>query len=115
VPCSGLGALRRRPESRWRRGPDDIEQLHGLQLALLSSAIDAAQPGGVIGYVTCSPHRRETTDVVAETISGRSNAEAIPAAELMPIPAGAAAGAFLQLWPHRHGTDAMFAAALKVR
>jgi 16S rRNA (cytosine967-C5)-methyltransferase len=115
VPCSGLGALRRRPESRWRRGPDDIEQLHGLQLALLSSAIDAAQPGGVIGYLTCSPHPRETTDVVAETIGGRGDVDVIPAADLMPVPAGAAAGPFLQLWPHRHGTDAMFAAVLRKR
>jgi 16S rRNA (cytosine967-C5)-methyltransferase len=115
VPCSGLGALRRRPESRWRRGPDDIEQLHDLQLALLSSAIDAAQPGGVIGYVTCSPHRRETTDVVTETLAGRGDVEVIPAADLMSVPAGAATGPFLQLWPHRHCTDAMFAALLRKR
>ena len=64
VPCTGLGALRRRPESRWRRQPGDVEQLHQLQLALLGAAIDSTAPGGVIGYVTCSPHRRETVDVV---------------------------------------------------
>ena len=69
APCSGLGALRRRPESRWRRNPADLEQLHALQLALLASAIDSAAPGGVIGYVTCSPHRRETSDVVSETLA----------------------------------------------
>ena len=113
VPCSGLGALRRRPESRWRRAPDDIEQLHHLQLALLATAIDAAQPGGVIGYVTCSPHRRETTDVVDETLHGRGDVEVVPATGLVPLPSGAVAGRFLQLWPHRHGTDAMFAAFLR--
>jgi 16S rRNA (cytosine967-C5)-methyltransferase len=113
VPCSGLGALRRRPESRWRRAPDDIEHLHHLQLALLASAIDATQPGGIIDYVTCSPHRRETTDVVYETLAGRGDVEVIPAAGLVPLPSGALAGRFLQLWPHRHGTDAMFAALLR--
>jgi 16S rRNA (cytosine967-C5)-methyltransferase len=113
VPCSGLGSLRRRPESRWRRRPEDIEQLHELQLALLASAIDAARPGGVIGYVTCSPHRRETTDVVAETLDGRDDVEVIDVAALLPLPSGAVAGRFLQLWPHRHGTDAMFAAYLR--
>jgi 16S rRNA (cytosine967-C5)-methyltransferase len=69
APCTGLGALRRRPESRWRRQPADVEPLHRLQLALLATAIDSTAPGGVVGYVTCSPHRRETVDVVAETLA----------------------------------------------
>jgi 16S rRNA (cytosine967-C5)-methyltransferase len=113
VPCSGLGALRRRPEARWRRGPADVEQLHELQLGLLSSAIDSAEIGGIIGYVTCSPHRRETTDVVNETLALRTDVEVIPAAQLLPEVPNAALGQYLQLWPHRHGTDAMFAAYLR--
>ena len=113
VPCSGLGALRRRPESRWRRKPADLEQLHSLQMALLSSAIDSAAPGGVIGYLTCSPHRRETSDVLSETLAIRADVEVIPAAELLPEVPNAAVGPYLQLWPHRHGTDAMFAAYLR--
>jgi 16S rRNA (cytosine967-C5)-methyltransferase len=113
VPCSGLGALRRRPESRWRRKPADLEQLHSLQMALLSSAIDSAAPGGVIGYLTCSPHRRETSDVLSETIAIRTDVEVIPAAKLLPEVPNAALGPYLQLWPHRHGTDAMFAAYLR--
>ena len=112
VPCTGLGALRRRPEARWRRQPEEVEQLHGLQLALLASAIDSASPGGVIGYVTCSPHRRETLDVVAETLAARDDVEVIPAAALLPV-AHLAGGDFVQLWPQRHGTDAMFAAYLR--
>ena len=84
VPCTGLGALRRRPESRWRRQAGEVEELHGLQLALLASAIDSARPGGVIGYVTCSPHRRETVDVVTETLASRDDIEVIPAARLLP-------------------------------
>jgi 16S rRNA (cytosine967-C5)-methyltransferase len=112
VPCSGLGALRRRPESRWRRGAADVEQLHGLQLGLLASAIDSAAPGGVIGYLTCSPHRRETIDVLDETLAVRTDVEVIPAAGLLPEVPEADLGPYLQLWPHRHGTDAMFAAYL---
>jgi 16S rRNA (cytosine967-C5)-methyltransferase len=113
VPCSGLGALRRRPESRWRRGPADLEQLHALQLALLASAIDSAVPGGIVGYVTCSPHRRETSDVLNETLAVRADVEVIPAAQLLPEVPAAGLGQYLQLWPHRHGTDAMFAGYLR--
>jgi 16S rRNA (cytosine967-C5)-methyltransferase len=113
VPCSGLGALRRRPESRWRRGSADVEQLHPLQLALLASAIDSTAAGGVVGYVTCSPHRRETTDVLGETLAVRADVEVIPAAQLLPEVPGAAEGPYLQFWPHRHGTDAMFAGYLR--
>jgi 16S rRNA (cytosine967-C5)-methyltransferase len=115
VPCTGLGALRRRPEVRWRRRAEDVEQLHPLQLALLKSALDSATVGGLVGYVTCSPHRRETVDVVAETLSGRSDVELVAAASLFPELSDAAIGPYLQLWPHRHGTDAMFAAYLRRR
>jgi 16S rRNA (cytosine967-C5)-methyltransferase len=113
APCTGLGALRRRPESRWRRDPTDLEQLHSLQLALLASAIDSTARGGVIGYVTCSPHRYETTDVLNETLAVRGDIEVIPAAQLLAEVPDAALGMYLQLWPHRHGTDAMFAAYLR--
>ncbi|MCW2801820.1 MAG: putative rRNA methyltransferase [Propionibacteriaceae bacterium] len=113
VPCSGLGALRRRPDSRWRRETESVEQLHPLQLSLLQTALDAAAPGGLVGYVTCSPHRRETTDVVEEVLAQRDDVTVQPAAELLPELEGAAVGDYLQLWPHRHGTDAMFAAYLR--
>lgn len=115
VPCSGLGALRRRPEARWRREADTIEQLHPLQTDLLQSALDAAAPGGLIAYVTCSPHRRETVDVVDEVLAGRDDVEIVPAADVLPELSDATVGPFLQLWPHRHGTDAMFAAYLRRR
>ena len=69
--------------------------------------------GGVIGYLTCSPHRRETSDVVSETLALRADVEVIPAAQLLPEVPNAGLGPYLQLWPHRHGTDAMFAAYLR--
>ncbi|HET9872131.1 MAG TPA: RsmB/NOP family class I SAM-dependent RNA methyltransferase [Propionibacteriaceae bacterium] len=114
VPCSGLGSLRRRPESRWRRGPESVEELHPLQLALLREALEAAAPGGLVAYVTCSPHRRETTDVIEEVLADRPDVSVQPAATLLPEVVDAERGDFLQLWPHRHGTDAMFAAYLRV-
>ena len=114
APCTGLGALRRRPESRWRRQPDDVAPLHRQQLALLAAAIDSTAPGGVVGYVTCSPHRQETVDVVAATLAARDDVEVVPADGLLPATVeDGTTGDYVQLWPHRHGTDAMFAAYLR--
>ncbi|MCL1838059.1 MAG: rRNA cytosine-C5-methylase [Propionibacteriaceae bacterium] len=111
VPCSGLGALRRRPESRWRRNLADLENLIPLQHDLLASAIKATMPGGVIAYVTCSPHLCETHEVV-DSIDP-SQAELLSASEFLPEVPDCADGSFVQLWPQRHGSDAMFLALLR--
>ena len=118
VPCSGLGALRRRPEARWRRSPADVIALGALQRDLLSAALDAARPGGVVGYVTCSPHLAETQDVVADVLARRSDASVLDApAVLTDVPdiRCGADGRYAQFWPHRHGTDAIFLALLRRR
>jgi 16S rRNA (cytosine967-C5)-methyltransferase len=112
APCSGLGALRRRPEARWRRRPEDLPALTRLQRALLHSAIESVRPGGVVAYVTCSPHPAETLAVVAEAVR-REPVEQIDARPLFPGVPDLGAGPHVQLWPHRHGTDAMFAALLR--
>jgi 16S rRNA (cytosine967-C5)-methyltransferase len=116
VPCSGLGALRRRPEARWRKTPGDVAALGGLQRRLLASALDAARPGGVVAYVTCSPHVGETSDVVTATLAGRADISVLDApGVLAEVPGlGCPADArFAQFWPHRHGTDAIFLALLR--
>ncbi|MDN5804757.1 MAG: rRNA cytosine-C5-methylase [Microlunatus sp.] len=114
VPCTGLGSLRRRPESRWRRRAAEIDQLHALQVVLLRSALEAVTAGGAVAYLTCSPHRRETSEVVSDVLADRADVEVVPAASVLPeLPPDAFAGPYLQLWPHRHGTDAMFAAYLR--
>ncbi len=113
VPCTGLGALRRRPESRWRRQPSDVTPLVQLQTQLLQAAIDSALPGGVVAYVTCSPHPAETHGVLA-TVDPLA-VEVLHASDYLPEVPGAAVGDFVQLWPHRHGTDAMFLALLRRR
>jgi 16S rRNA (cytosine967-C5)-methyltransferase len=116
VPCSGLGALRRRPEARWRRSPADVTALGALQRDLLGAALDAARPGGVVGYVTCSPHVAETRDVVADVVARRSDASVLDAAAVLtdvPDIRCGPDGRYAQFWPHRHGTDAIFLALLR--
>ena len=100
APCSGFGALRRRPESRWRRTPADLDLLVALQQVLLDVALDSVRPGGVVVYATCSPVVAETSDVVRAVLARRGDSDEV--------------GRF-QLWPHREGTDAMFAATLRRR
>jgi 16S rRNA (cytosine967-C5)-methyltransferase len=112
VPCTGLGALRRRPEARWRRRESDLADLVPLQLALLRTAVASLMPGGVVAYVTCSPHRAETEEVVAAVIA-EGGLEVLDAPALLPEVPDAGRGPYLQLWPHRHGTDAMFCAVLR--
>ncbi len=118
VPCSGLGSLRRRPEARWRRRPDDIAALAGLQRGLLTSALDDARPGGVVAYVTCSPHLAETRQVVADVLAARSGIEVLDApAVLDDVPdlrCPEPYSRYAQFWPHRHGTDAIFIALLRL-
>jgi 16S rRNA (cytosine967-C5)-methyltransferase len=138
VPCTGLGALRRRPEARWRRSPDDLAGFAPLQRSLLRQAIEAVRVGGVVAYVTCSPHLAETRAVVDDVLrvlekesaqegAGRDGAEqdgagregTRPAAEpvdargLLPGVPDLGEGPDVQLWPHLHGTDAMYLALLR--
>jgi 16S rRNA (cytosine967-C5)-methyltransferase len=110
APCTGLGALRRRPEARWRRRPDDVPELAALQADLLAAALRLVRPGGVVAYVTCSPHPAETTAVVA-AVGGA--AELLDARVAFPGVDALGPGPTVQLWPHRHGTDAMFCALLR--
>jgi 16S rRNA (cytosine967-C5)-methyltransferase len=114
APCTGLGALRRRPEARWRRQPSDVSGLAKLQRELLASAIALTRPGGVVLYATCSPHLAETVGVVSDALRRRP-VRAIDARPLFAPADDLGDGPYVQLWPHRHGTDAMFAAALEVR
>nr|MDT0656423.1 transcription antitermination factor NusB [Micromonospora sp. DSM 115978] len=115
APCTGLGSLRRRPESRWRRQPSDLPPLTRLQRELLAAGLRAVRPGGVVGYVTCSPHTVETHVTVTEA-SRRCGVpvDFLDARTLLPpgMP-GLGDGPTVQLWPHRHGTDAMFLALLR--
>jgi len=118
APCTGLGALRRRPESRWRKQPTDIPELSKLQRDLFEASWDALLPGGVLGYVTCSPHLSETTALVNWAESKyRDKLELLPANAVLnainPDLGLDTAFRTAQLWPHIHGTDAMFIALFR--
>jgi 16S rRNA (cytosine967-C5)-methyltransferase len=113
APCSGLGALRRRPESRWRRQPEDVIRLQPLQRQLLHRALDAVRPGGVVAYVVCSPHPAETVSVVEAVRRERDDVELIDARQALPGVPDRGDRPWVQLWPHRHGTDGMFLSLLR--
>ncbi|MFF4788120.1 RsmB/NOP family class I SAM-dependent RNA methyltransferase [Streptomyces griseorubiginosus] len=113
VPCTGLGALRRRPEARWRRRPEDLEGFGPLQRELLSTALDSVRVGGVVGYATCSPHLAETRAVVEDVLKQWPSTELIDARPLFPGVPDLGEGPDVQLWPHVHGTDAMYLALLR--
>ncbi|WGD36361.1 transcription antitermination factor NusB [Lysinibacter sp. HNR] len=142
APCTGLGALRRRPEARWRKDPTDIPPLTSLQDALLEAAVTALKPGGLLAYVTCSPHRAETRTVVNGMLKKHPQMTELSAREILqrlapePVDLGVAPpredsrgggkgdssndgkdshgnDLSVQLWPHRHGTDAMFVSLFK--
>jgi 16S rRNA (cytosine967-C5)-methyltransferase len=122
APCTGLGALRRRPEARWRRRPEDLRDLVPLQRALLNRALDLVRPGGIALYATCSPVLAETRDVLGSVLVGRDDTTLGDTPSLLtaraglradvPDCAGPLAGT-AQLWPHRQRTDAMFVALLR--
>jgi 16S rRNA (cytosine967-C5)-methyltransferase len=118
APCTGLGALRRRPEARWRKNPKDVADLADVQLRLLESALRALKPGGTLAYVTCSPHLGETKVILQTAI--RKAAGSVEKLETQAIISGFTREALdlpeaqhAQLWPHRHGTDAMFIQLLR--
>jgi 16S rRNA (cytosine967-C5)-methyltransferase len=112
APCTGLGALRRRPESRWRRSPRDVPELVQLQQELLDAAATHVRVGGLVAYVTCSPHLAETLGVVGRRPEQLELCDARP---FLPGVPDLGDGPTVQLWPHRQGTDGMFLALLRRR
>ncbi|GGK74360.1 RsmB/NOP family class I SAM-dependent RNA methyltransferase [Ornithinimicrobium pekingense] len=120
APCTGLGALRRRPEARWRRTPADLTDLGPLQRDLLRSALDAVRPGGLVAWSTCSPHIAETHLVVRDVLKRRDDVDLVDVRPWLRDRSGTALpgtgeGPWAQLWPHRHDTDGMFVALLRRR
>ena len=115
VPCSGLGALRRRPEARWRKSEAGLKELTALQRDLLRAALKSVRPGGVVAYVTCSPVTAETSDVVTDVVASMPGVDILDTPEVLSGVPGvrSADPRFAQLWPHRHGTDAIFIALLR--
>ncbi|MEY4347719.1 MAG: hypothetical protein RIS43_138, partial [Actinomycetota bacterium] len=120
APCTGLGVLRRRAESRWRRTPADVGALTKIQRALVQNAVKAIRPGGIVLYSTCSPHLAETEFVIEDVLAADKSVRLLNAAEvdipnlrnLQEYRHSIGDGPFVRLWPHIHGTDGMFMALL---
>jgi 16S rRNA (cytosine967-C5)-methyltransferase len=111
APCTGLGALRRRPEVRWRRTLQDLRALTQLQRELIDSAIEALNPGGVLGYATCSPHLAETSIQISDIERKHAELSQIDVDPFLPEKLeGANRDGAMSLWTHKHGTDAMYLA-----
>ena len=108
APCTGLGALRRRPEVRWRRTPADLPSLTALQRDLLDSAKRLLKPKGIIGYATCSPHLAETKWQISGFLKDNPEFKRIPVKEY------ADKDGDMQLWTYRDGTDSMFLSLLSL-
>lgn len=115
VPCTGLGALRRRPEVRWRRSIADLKSLVVLQSEIIDSAINALSPGGIFGYATCSPHLSESRIAVSEALKRHPEMEHIDITEFVhpDLRLSAIDRGNLTLWTHRHNTDAMFLSIMR--
>ena len=114
APCTGLGALRRRPEVRWRRSLQDLRELTQLQRELIDSAIQALNVGGLLGYATCSPHVAETSIQIVDIKKKYPSLEQLSVDPFLPHSLHQATrDNALSLWTHKHGTDAMFLALFK--
>ena len=114
VPCTGLGALRRRPEVRWRRTVADLRELTQLQRELSDAAISVLAEGGFFGYATCSPHLAETSIAVSDILRKHPELEIVDLAPYLPAQLiSAMRDKSLSLWTHRHETDAMFLAVFR--
>ncbi len=109
APCSGLGVLGRRADARWRVGPDDVEELAGLQAELVKSAFEMVRPGGVVAYSVCTVTAAETVAIDEMVARDMPDAAAVPIADCRWRPS-ARGGLVL---PQDHDTDGMFIALYK--
>jgi 16S rRNA (cytosine967-C5)-methyltransferase len=117
APCSGLGTLRRKPDARWRLGPEDPARFAGIQRTLVRRFAALLRPGGRLVYATCSVGRTENGEV-ADFAEREVGLVPVPLAPLLGEERAkslGADGARLELFPHRHGTDGFFMAAFEKR
>lgn len=117
VPCSGTGTLRRRADARWRKSPELIREMAGLQYELLRGVAPLVKVGGVIVYSTCSLEREEDEEVVGRFLERHPEFEPEDARRYLPRPVPDCEAEFgaIRLFPHRHGTDGAFIARLVKR
>jgi 16S rRNA (cytosine967-C5)-methyltransferase len=112
APCSGLGVLAKKPDSKWRREPEDIRELVKLQQAILENAMALVKPGGCIVYSTCTMELEENSNVVRSLLANHPEFSVEPAGDLVPKEVVSVDG-FIETFPHRQGMDGSFAVRLR--
>lgn len=118
APCSGLGVLRRRPDARWRKSAEQVEELHRLQVGILEGAAAAVRPGGTMVYSTCTVEPEENQGTVEAFLARHPEFERESLRAYLPASLAREPGVeqgWLQLLPHVHGTDGFFIARLRRR
>ncbi|MEN9886372.1 MAG: hypothetical protein RL758_950 [Pseudomonadota bacterium] len=115
APCSGMGTLRRNPDLKWRQSPKDVQELTVKQLQILESAARLLKSGGRLVYATCSLLDDENERVADAFSLAHPEFKLLQASDVLADLKVSSqnmltSGAFLRLWPHRHATDAFFAA-----
>lgn len=110
APCSGLGVLRRKPDSRWRKSPEILRDLPKLQAAILVSAAQCVKPGGVLVYSTCTTEPEENQDIVGDFLRAHPDFSLEPTGQYLP--AQKRPDKLLQLWPHTDSIDGFFIARI---
>lgn len=114
APCSGLGTLRRNPDMKWRQTPASVAELCAQQAAILAAAASLVKPGGRLVYATCSLLEAENEVVVQAFLARHPEFSACSAQEVLARQEIAIdIGERLRLFPHRHGTDAFYAAVME--
>ena len=111
APCSGLGVLSKRIDLRWKRIPDQLEELSELQLKLLQNAAKLVKPGGVIVYCTCTIEPEENEQIIDKFLIENKDFRLEPASKFVSKVLTTSEG-FVYTFPHRHGIDGSFAARL---
>ena len=117
APCSGLGTLRRHPEVRWRRRPEDVPRLAALQKAILDRSAPLVRPGGTLVYAVCTLTREENEGVLEDFLAGHPRFGVEPATRVLRGEARDLVGAdgCVRTYPHRHALDGFFAVRLARR
>lgn len=114
APCSGLGTLRRNPDLKWRQTPEGVEEMRVKQAAILEVASTLVKPGGRLVYATCSLLAEENEEIIASFLRDHSDFKPLNCESLLKQHGiEIETGEQMRLWPHIHGTDGFFAAALE--
>ncbi|WP_340009597.1 16S rRNA (cytosine(967)-C(5))-methyltransferase RsmB [Paenibacillus sp. FSL K6-0276] len=116
APCSGLGVIRRKPDLKWRKRPEDVTSVASLQGQLLQSVSKLLKPGGILVYSTCTTEQTENSEVVAAFLKQNPDFTSVTfASPLWDRMEGTALaeGEGIQLLPHHYGSDGFYISRLQ--